>query len=142
MLLHHNEHVHFDSYPKLTGETGSIVALDHGDNTRLELRRHRHRQRRPERHPNALRYCRTRSESRSRPSREELQFILRWQLWATPFTIMVPVNTVREIIAPLTQGNKTFKSWSERRSRHSFHCGRHAAGDLYGDLYEHEMNMN
>ena len=112
VLLHHNEHVHFDSYPKLTGETGSIVALDHGDNTWLEL-------------------CLTVTDNgglsdtkciallpnavaitfKTKPG--GLQLIYDGTSRVTPFTIMVPVNTVREIIAPLTQGNKTFKSWSD-----------------------------
>ncbi len=37
ILLHHNQHVHFDFIPGLIGNTGSFPVPDHGDNTWIEL---------------------------------------------------------------------------------------------------------
>ena len=37
LLVHHNQHVHFDGMPPTTGTSGAFIADDHGDNTWLEL---------------------------------------------------------------------------------------------------------
>lgn len=112
VLLHHNEHIHFDFYPKYYGETGSFVAIDHGDNTWLAL-------------------CLTATDNggltvtkcikllpnattvtfKTRPA--GLQLIYDGVSRNAPFSVTAPVNSVREIIAPLTQGSRTFKSWSD-----------------------------
>jgi hypothetical protein len=36
-ILHHHQHLHFNEIPPLTGASGSFAALDHGDNTWIEL---------------------------------------------------------------------------------------------------------
>jgi len=112
VLLHHNDHIHFDYYPKYFGETGSFVAIDHGDNTWLEL-------------------CLTVTDNggltdtkcikllpngitltfKTKPG--GLQIVYDGLSRLTPFSVTVPINSVREIIAPLRQGNKAFKSWSD-----------------------------
>jgi len=112
VLLHHNEHTHFDFYPKYYGETGSFVPVDHGDNTWLEL-------------------CLTATDGggltdtkcvklvpnattltfKTKPG--GLQLVFDGVSRATPFSVTVPVNATREIIAPAIQGNRTFQSWSD-----------------------------
>ena len=112
VLLHHNEHTHFDFYPKYNGETGSFVAIDHGDNTWLEL-------------------CLTATDNggltdtkcikllpnattltfKTKPG--GLQLIYDGVSRNVPFSVTAPVNSIREIIAPLTQGGRTFQSWSD-----------------------------
>jgi LPXTG-site transpeptidase (sortase) family protein len=37
VLLHHNQHVHFDAIPGLIGNTGSFTIPDHGDDSWIEL---------------------------------------------------------------------------------------------------------
>ncbi|MBX3325608.1 MAG: PQQ-dependent sugar dehydrogenase [Nitrospira sp.] len=122
VILHHNEHVHFNLF-NATGNSGSFIATDHGDNTWLEL-------------------CLTATDngglSDSRcisllPNTTTLTFktkpgglgiIYNGSLQTTPFSITAPVGASREISAPLTQGSRTFKSWSDDgASTHSIQVG-------------------
>lgn len=112
ILLHHNNHVHFDFIPGLTGNSGNFQVPDHGDNTWIEL-------------------CLTVTDSNNltdqdcvnldpktvnltfntAPSGMELSF--GGSTYTTPFTITTNVNSVRDLIAPATQGCATFTSWSD-----------------------------
>ena len=112
VLLHHNEHIHLDYYLNYYGETGSFVVIDHGDNTWLEL-------------------CLAVTDNGGltdtkcikllpngttltfNTSPGGLQIIYDGVSRSAPFSVTVPVNAAREVIAPLTQGNKTFISWSD-----------------------------
>ena len=111
VILHHNEHVHFNFF-NWTGNSGSFVVPDHGDNSWLEL-------------------CLTATDSgglvntncvqltpnaasitlKTKPAGMLLFYdgVSR----VTPFVVTIPVGSVRDISAPLTQGNRSFKSWSD-----------------------------
>ncbi len=111
VLLHHNEHVHFDFFNG-TGNTGSFVVTDHGDNTWIEL-------------------CLTVIDNgglsdrtcvnllpntvtltfRTRPG--GLKLIYDGILRTTPFTVTAPVGASREISAPLRQAGRRFRFWSD-----------------------------
>jgi PKD repeat protein len=112
VMLHHNEHVHFDLFPNLTGESNTITYLDHGDNTYLEI-------------------CLTATDNgglidtkcvsvfphtttltfKTKPG--GLQVIYDGVSRPVPFSVTVPVGAKRDIIAPLSQGGRTFQSWSD-----------------------------
>ena len=112
VLLHHEQHIHFDSIPGLIGNTGSFVVPDHGDNTWIEL-------------------CLTVTDSgglndqecvnltpntvtltfNTVPSGLELEY--DGITYTAPFTVVTGVNSVRDLIAPQTQGCYNFVSWSD-----------------------------
>jgi len=112
VLLHHNQHVHFDAIPGLIGNTGSFVVPDHGDNSWIEL-------------------CLTVTDSGGlndqecvnlTPNTVTLTFdtvptglILEYDGvdYTTPFNVVANVNSVRDLIAPLTQQGCQFTSWSD-----------------------------
>ncbi len=111
-ILHHNEHVHYDAV-KATGESGSFVLEDHGDNTYVEL-------------------CLTVTDSQALedqacvdvkpqevtytfntvPSGLELTYA--GSRYETPFKVKTYINAKRIIEAPLTaDGGLAFDSWSD-----------------------------
>jgi len=111
-ILHHNEHVHYDAV-KATGESGSFVLEDHGDNTYVEL-------------------CLTVTDSQSLedqacvdvkpqevtytfntvPSGLELTYA--GSRYETPFKVKTYINAKRIVEAPVTAGDGlTFDSWSD-----------------------------
>lgn len=111
-ILHHNEHVHYDAV-KATGESGSFVLEDHGDNTYVEL-------------------CLTVTDSQSLedqacvdvkpqevtytfntvPSGLELTYA--GSRYETPFKVKTYINARRIVEAPVTAGDGlTFDSWSD-----------------------------
>lgn len=113
ILLHHNQHIHFDFIPGLIGTSGNFPVPDHGDNTWIEL-------------------CLTVTDSGGLndqdcvnlqpnvvtlsfdtiPSGLELEY--DGVTYTTPFNITTNVNSVRDLIAPLTQeGCHNFTSWSD-----------------------------
>jgi len=113
VLLHHNQHVHFDSIPGLTGNTGSFTIPDHGDNSWVEL-------------------CLTVTDSGGLidqkcvdlqpntvtlsfdtvPSGLELEY--DGVTYTTPFDVTTNFNAVRDLIASLTQEScHNFVSWSD-----------------------------
>ena len=112
ILLHHNQHVHFDFIPGLTGNTGSFPIPDHGDNTWIEL-------------------CLTATDSGGLndqdcvnllpntvtlsfdtvPSGLELEY--NGVTYTTPFSVITNVNSVRDLIAAPVQDCHTFTSWSD-----------------------------
>ncbi|MBE0682899.1 MAG: sortase [Anaerolineales bacterium] len=112
VLLHHNQHVHFDSILGLTGNTGSFEVPDHGDNTWLEL-------------------CLTVTDSGGlsdqdcvnlTPNTVAISFdtvpsglVLEYDgvTYTTPFTVVTGVNSTRDLIAPQIQGCYHFSSWSD-----------------------------
>ncbi len=113
VILHHNEHVHFNFF-NTTGNTGSFPPVpDHGDNTWLEL-------------------CLTATDRgglfdtkcvQLTPNAASITFKTKpagMQLFydgvtrVTPFTVLIPVGSVRDISAPLTQGSRTWISWSDK----------------------------
>ena len=112
LLVHHNQHVHFDGMPPTTGTGGSFLADDHGDNTWLEL-------------------CLIATDGLGRSAdacREirprEVDYTIAsvpaglqipWEGVArtTPFTVRTHVGAVRDLNAPLAQGTFAFVSWSD-----------------------------
>ena len=111
-ILHHNEHVHYDAI-NATGESGSFVLEDHGDNTYVEL-------------------CLTVTDSQALedqacvdvkpqevtytfntvPSGLELTYA--GSRYETPFKVKTYINAKRIIEAPLSaDGGLTFDSWSD-----------------------------
>ena len=113
VLLHHNQHVHFDAIPGLTGNTSSFTIPDHGDDTWVEL-------------------CLTVTDSDGLfdqecvdlqpntvtlsfdtiPSGLELEY--DGVTYITPFDVTTNVNAVRDLIAALTQEDcHNFISWSD-----------------------------
>ena len=111
-ILHHNEHVHYDAI-NATGESGSFVLEDHGDNTYVEL-------------------CLTVTDSQALedqacvdvkpqevtytfntvPSGLELTYA--GSRYETPFKVKTYINAKRIIEAPLAaDGGLTFDSWSD-----------------------------
>jgi LPXTG-site transpeptidase (sortase) family protein len=112
ILLHHNQHIHFDSIPGLTGNSGSFVIPDHGDDTWVEL-------------------CLTVTDSgglndqecanltpntvtlsfATVPSGLELEY--DGVTYTAPFNVVTNVNSERDLIAPQTQGCYNFSSWSD-----------------------------
>ncbi|MBL8098101.1 MAG: PQQ-dependent sugar dehydrogenase [Anaerolineales bacterium] len=112
VLLHHNDHIHFDFAPNLTGNNGSFETPDHGDNTWMEL-------------------CLTVTDSGNLSDQECISLIpnitettfntspTNLSIWyngeehITPHTIYTVTNSVRDVSAPLTQGECwDFVSWS------------------------------
>lgn len=107
---YHNTHQHFDFYSG-TGQTGSFVYDDHGDNTYIEL-------------------CLTATDSdgQSDTACIELQPKLLTYTFdsmpsglnvtydgatsATPFSVLVPEAGSRQISVPDPQGSYNFESWS------------------------------
>jgi PKD repeat protein len=117
LKLHHNNHVHPDGLAPTTGESGSFVAPDHGDNTSLEL-------------------CLTATDSSGRtsaPSCTAMHFNtvsytldtvpsgleLTWEGTSrtTPFTVETFVGSRRQVIAASRQGDYEFRSWSNGGNR-------------------------
>jgi hypothetical protein len=112
LLVHHNQHVHFDGMPPTTGTSGAFVADDHGDNTHLEL-------------------CLIATDALGRQAEAchellalEVDYTITsvpaglsipWEGSArvTPFTVRTHVGGVRVLNAPLAQGNQRFVSWSD-----------------------------
>ena len=113
ILLHHNQHTHFDYIPGLIDNIGSFPVPDHGDNTWIEL-------------------CLTVTDSGGlndqdcvnlQPNMVALSFDtvpggLKLEYdgitYTTPFVVTTNVNSVRDLIAPLTQGAcNNFVSWSD-----------------------------
>jgi hypothetical protein len=112
VLVHHNQHVHFDGIPETSGPGGSFVTDDHGDNTWLEL-------------------CLTAIDAFSRVAEDcvELRPLevdltvatvpaglqIPWEgvNRATPFTVRTHVGAVRTLAASPTQGSYAFVSWSD-----------------------------
>ncbi len=112
VLLHHNTHTHFDYVPGLTGNSGSFVAGDHGDDTWMEL-------------------CLTVTDSgglndqkcvdllpntvtltfETNPSGLQLEY--DGIGYITPFTVVTNVAAQRDLIAAPTQGCHNFVSWSD-----------------------------
>ena len=111
-ILHHNEHVHYDAV-KATGESGSFVLEDHGDNTYVEL-------------------CLTVTDSQSledqacvdvKPQEvtytfntvpSGLEITYAGSRYETPFKVKTYINAKRIIEAPVTAGDGlTFDSWSD-----------------------------
>jgi len=111
-ILHHNEHVHYDAV-KATGEAGSFVLEDHGDNTYVEL-------------------CLTVTDSQalqdqacvdvkpqevtytfnSVPAGLELTYA--GSRYTTPFKVKTYINARRIVEAPLTSADGLkFDSWSD-----------------------------
>jgi len=112
VLLHHNDHIHFDFAPNLTGNNGSFETPDHGDNTWMEL-------------------CLTVTDSGNLSDQECISLIpniteitfntspTNLSIWyngeehIAPHTIYTVTNSVRDVSAPLTQGECwDFVSWS------------------------------
>jgi glucose/arabinose dehydrogenase len=111
VILHHNEHVHFNFF-NWTGNSGSFLVPDHGDNTWIEL-------------------CLTATDRgglfdtkcvQLTPNTASITFKTKpgsMQLFysgvtrVAPFTVLIPVGSVRDISAPLTQGSRSFQSWSD-----------------------------
>jgi hypothetical protein len=112
LLVHHNQHVHFDGMPAVTGTGGSFVADDHGDNTHLEL-------------------CLIATDNLGREAEtcRELMPVevdltiasvpagisIPWEGSArvTPFTVRTHVGGVRTLSAPTVHSNYQFVSWSD-----------------------------
>jgi glucose/arabinose dehydrogenase len=112
LLVHHNQHVHFDGMPPTTGPSGSFVVEDHGDNTWLEL-------------------CLTAVDGFGRAAVEcrelrprEVDYTLTtvpagltlpWEGVArvTPFTVRTHVGGSRALSAPLAQNGYAFVAWSD-----------------------------
>lgn len=111
-ILHHNEHVHYDAI-KATGESGSFVFEDHGDNTYLEL-------------------CLTATDSQGLQDEtcvdikaEEVTYTFATvpsglpityagSRYTTPFKVKSYINATRIVEAPLTAaGGLVFDSWSD-----------------------------
>ena len=113
VLLHHNQHVHFDSILGLIGNTGSFTIPDHGDNSWIEL-------------------CLTVTDSGGQfdqecvdlqPNEVTLSFDtlpsgLNLEYggitYTTPFDVTSIVSGARDLIAATTQeGCHNFVSWSD-----------------------------
>ena len=112
LLVHHNQHVHFDGMPPTSGPSGSFIADDHGDNTWLEL-------------------CLTAIDGFGRAAaacRElrphEVEYTitsvptglqLPWEgaAFVTPFTVRTHVGGIRTLSAPLAQNGYAFVAWSD-----------------------------
>ncbi len=116
VILHHNEHRHFDGITPVSGTSGSFVAEDHGDNTYLEL-------------------CLTATDSQG-ASQETCQDLypntvqisldtvpsglqLSWQgvSRATPFTVTSLVGSSHSLTALNEQGSYRFSNWSNGGAR-------------------------
>jgi len=112
VLLHHNDHTHFDAF-SATGPSGSFVVSDHGElNWSLEI-------------------CATASDPqglsttvcRPLPARTSsytfatnppgLSLTVAGVSQVAPFTVAAIVNSTLQIVAPATQNNLTFQSWSD-----------------------------
>ena len=112
VLLHHNQHVHFDSILGLIGKTGSFVVPDHGDNTWIELclnvtdNTNLSDQKCVNLQPKTV----TLSFD-TVPSGLELEY--EGISYITPFDITTNANSTRDLIAPAAQGCATFASWSD-----------------------------
>lgn len=113
VLLHHNQHVHFDAIPGLIGNTGSFIIPDHGDNSWIEL-------------------CLTVTDGSGQFDQEcvDLQpneVILAFDTipsglsleydgitYTTPFDVATIVGGVRDLIAaPIQEGCHNLVSWSD-----------------------------
>ena len=112
VLLHHNQHVHFDYAPGLTGNTGSFTAPDHGDNSWMEL-------------------CLTATDGAGLtdqkcvsllPNTVVLTFdtvpsglLLSYEgaTYRAPFNANAVVNSHQDFIAATSQGCYPFSSWSD-----------------------------
>ena len=116
LILHHNEHVHFDGLPETLGTHGSMVVADHGDNTSLEL-------------------CLSATDSAGRVGRvcrlllpREVTFTIDSEpsglsvSWdgvprQTPFQVQTVVDGVRDLTAPMQQTlaetRYVFSAWSD-----------------------------
>ncbi|MDX1303600.1 PQQ-dependent sugar dehydrogenase [Photobacterium sp.] len=108
--LHHNEHVHFDFY-SATGQTGSFVYYDHGDNTYIEL-------------------CLTATDSDGLSDKDCVDLLANLLTYTfssvpsglnltydggtsvAPFNVLVPEGGSRQISVPDPQGSYSFDSWS------------------------------
>lgn len=112
VLLHHNAHTHFDFVPGLTGNSGSFTAVDHGDDTWMEL-------------------CLTVTDSGGLNDQECINLLpntvtLTFQTvpnglqleydgvsYITPFNVVTNVGAQRDLIAAPTQDCHNFISWSD-----------------------------
>ncbi|MBI3244158.1 MAG: PQQ-dependent sugar dehydrogenase [Chloroflexi bacterium] len=112
VLLHHNQHVHFDYAPGLSGNSGSFVAPDHGDNSWMEL-------------------CLTATDSAGLTDQKCAGLLPNTVVFTfdtapsglllsyegvtslTPFNANAVVNSHQDIIAAMTQGCYPFGSWSD-----------------------------
>jgi glucose/arabinose dehydrogenase len=111
VLLHHNEHVHFDVF-NFVGASGSFTIPDHGDNSWLEL-------------------CLTASDSGGlthttcralTPNTSPISFATSpvgldvtydGQQRTTPFTTNSIINSQHDLSAPLTQSGLFFAGWAD-----------------------------
>lgn len=116
LRLNHNDHTHPDGLPPLSGETGSFVAPDHGDDTSLTL-------------------CLTATDSSDNVATscvnlffetvaytlttEPSGLALSWEgaTRTTPFTVETNTNAEQTLVALLEQDGLTFDSWSDGGER-------------------------
>ncbi len=115
--MHHNDHAHLDGLPPTTGDVGSFVTEDHGDNTYLEL-------------------CLKVTDAFGEAATDCVSLYpdvvsytletvpagleLPWEgtLRKTPFTVSTNVNAAQQLIAPAQQqGGYMFASWSDGGAR-------------------------
>jgi PKD repeat protein/glucose/arabinose dehydrogenase len=112
LLLHHYDHVHPDALPPSSGAGGSFLALDHGDNTWLEL-------------------CLTATDTgglhatdcrplwpsaglvQLRTVPAGLQLLYAGAARSAPHDTAVQVDAVREVQAPAVQAGLTFTGWDD-----------------------------
>lgn len=118
VLLHHNQHVHFDFVPGLTGTSGSFVVPDHGDDSWIELCLNATDsggltdQKCVALNPNTIQVT-----FNTVPSGLKLEY--DGVEYTTSFNAVTIVNSVRDLIAPLqqtlpnNQGCYSFVSWSD-----------------------------
>ncbi len=114
--MRHNEHAHLDGLPPTTGEAGSFVTEDHGDNTSLELCLKATDDlgetgtKCVSLYPNTVAYTLD-----TVPTGLELP----WEgtLRRTPFTVTTNVNAAQQLIAPAAQGDYAFVGWSDGGAR-------------------------
>jgi PKD repeat protein len=116
ILLHHNEHVHFDQGSH-KGSTGTFSAEDHGDNTYYEL-------------------CAVAYDSLGAASLTKCMdvrpFTVRYtfdtvpsglqidyggKTYTTPFTVATITNSKRDLSAPALQNGYEFSEWSTGGAR-------------------------
>lgn len=116
ILLHHNEHVHFDQGSH-KGSTGTFIAEDHGDNTYYQLC--------------AVAYDTLGAASVAkcldvRPFTVQytfdtvpsgLQIDYGGKTYTTPFTVATITNSKRDLSAPASQRGYEFSEWSTGSAR-------------------------
>ncbi|WMT58080.1 PQQ-dependent sugar dehydrogenase [Truepera radiovictrix] len=109
---YHNDHVHTDSLPPTTGETGAFVPEDHGDNTSLELCLTAR-----DRHGESARSCVRLLPETVRYTLDTVPtgLELPWEgvMRQTPFTVSTIVGATQQLVAPERQGRYAFSHWSD-----------------------------